>query len=188
MTPATPRSKRDAGFSSTEALVVLVLAVTLAAFTAGAFRSATDTVQGDADLRVLYGEIKNARELAINQRRAFELQFVPPNQVRAVRREIPSGTTLVSRAFLEHNTIFMLFGGLPDTPDNFGRSTPVDFGGAGAVMFTADGMLTDAGGTPVNGTIFVGQPGKPLTARAVTIFGPTAMIRTYRWNGSAWTR
>jgi hypothetical protein len=49
-------------------------------------------------------------------------------------------------------------------------------------------MLTDPAGNPVNGSIFIGQPGKPLTSRALTVFGPTATIRSYRWNGSAWRR
>jgi prepilin-type N-terminal cleavage/methylation domain-containing protein len=35
-------------------------------------------------------------------------------------------------------------------------------------------------------TIFIGQPTRPLTARALTIFGPTARLRGYRWNGATW--
>jgi hypothetical protein len=89
---------------------------------------------------------------------------------------------------LEHNTRFMLFDGQPDTPDGFGRPGAVSFSGAATVMFTADGMLTDAAGNPVNGSIFLGQAGRPLTARAITVFGPTATIRTYRWNGTQWRR
>ena len=43
-------------------------------------------------------------------------------------------------------------------------------------------------GLPVNAEPVIGQANKPLTARAVTVFGPTAMVRTYRWNGAAWKR
>lgn len=184
--PTSPPS--DAGFSATEMLIVATMCVTLAAFSGGVFGAATATIQGDADMRVMYGQIKLARETAINQRRAVEVQFVSPNQIRIVRRNIPTGTTLISSAFLEHHTIFTLFSGIPDTPDGFGRGNAVDFGAATAMMFTADGMFTDAAGTPVNGSVFMGQLNKPLTARAVTVFGPTAMVRTYRWNGAAWKR
>jgi hypothetical protein len=83
---------------------------------------------------------------------------------------------------------FLLFAGQPDTPDAFGRNSATDFGGAPLVMFTADGMLTDANGNAANGSVFLGKPGSPITARAVTVFGPTATIRTYRWNGAQWRR
>ncbi len=53
-------------------------------------------------------------------------------------------------------------------------------------MFTADGTLTDQSGNSVNGTVFLGQAGTPMTARALTVFGPTATLRSYRWNGSSW--
>ena len=39
-------------------------------------------------------------------------------------------------------------------------------------MFTADGLFVDQAGNLVNGSIFIGQLGKPLSARAVTVFAP----------------
>jgi hypothetical protein len=108
--------------------------------------------------------------------------------IQTVRRDLPAGTSAISTAALEHHAIFMTFAAQGDTPDGFGNATPTSFTAAGAVMFTSDGMFTDANGNPVNGSIFIGQPNKPMTARALTIFGPTASIRTFRWNGSAWRR
>lgn len=180
--------RSDAGFSATELLIVATMCVTLAAITSGTFVSATSTVQGNADMQVVQGQIKLARETAINQRRSVEIRFVAPNQIQVVRRNIPAGTTTLSTAFLEHQATFRVFPTVPDTPDGFGKASATDFGGVAAMMFTADGMFTDATGTPVNGTVFIGQANKPLTARAVTVFGPTAMIRAYRWNGAAWKR
>ena len=186
--PLPPARASEAGFSATELLIVATMCVTLAAITAGAFGSATSSVQGDADMQVIQAQIKLARETAINQRRAVEIRFVAPNQIQVVRRNIPAGTTTLSTAFLEHHAAFRVFPTVPDTPDGFGKASATDFGGVAAMMFTADGMFTDAAGTPVNGTVFIGQMNKPLTARAVTVFGPTAMIRAYRWNGTAWRR
>jgi hypothetical protein len=139
-------------------------------------------------MRVLYWQLKLGRETAINQRRGIEVRFQGGNTVQLVRREIPVGETIISTATLEHRAQFLLFPAQPDTPDNFGRPQAVWFGGAASVRFTADGMLTDGAGNPVNGTVFLGQPGRPLTSRAITIFGATATIRSYRWNGSAWRR
>ena len=74
-----------------------------------------------------------------------------------------------------------------NTPDGFGRASATDFGGAAAVMFTSDGMFTDQTGNPINGSVFLGQPSRPMTSRALTVFGPTARIRVYRWNGTQWS-
>jgi Tfp pilus assembly protein FimT len=182
---SNPRD-RSAGFGLTSTLVVLAIAGVILAISVGFFRNAADSIQGDADMQTIYGQLKVARETAINQRRSVEVQFTAPNTVTLLRHNIPNGTTVISSAVMEHNAQFLLFAGLPDTPDGFGRATAVDLSGATTVMFTADGMFTDQNGQPVNASIFIGQAGHTLTARAMTVFGATAQIRTYRWNGSAW--
>ena len=188
MAPHPSRRLDQAGFTLVEALVFMAIGSVMMAVFVGVLPRATTTVQADADLRIVHSQLKLARELAINQRRAVQLQFTPPNQLAIVRRESDGALSVLSTAYLEHNSQFFLFPNQPDTPDGFGNKESVYFGGATAVMFTADGMLTDAAGSPINGSVFLGQPGKPLSASAVTIFGPTAMIRLYRWNGTAWRR
>jgi prepilin-type N-terminal cleavage/methylation domain-containing protein len=181
------RSK-DAGFTAAELLVVLALSGSVLAIAFGFFQSARATFQGDSDMRVVEWQLKLARETAINQRRAVEIRFTSPNLITVVRRNIGAGpaTTVISTIYLEHNMHFMQFPGIPDTPDAFGATAPIAFGGAATIMFTADGMFTDGGGNPINGTVFIGQPGKAATARALTVFGPTARIRGFRWNGTQW--
>jgi hypothetical protein len=183
------RRTTETGYSLIEVLCVVVLAVTTMGIAAGYYPQAAAAIQGDANMRIVNWQLKLARETAINERRDVEVQFVAPNTIRIVRHDIPNGTTVLYTAVLENRTQFLLFPGQPDTPDGFGRNQAVWFGaGVGAVMFTADGMLTDAAGNPVNGSIFLGQVGKPMTARALTVFGPTATLRSYRWNGSSWRR
>lgn len=184
--PRPAARDREAGIGFTELIIVLALAGTVIAMGVPWFRAAAATVQGDADLRILEWQIKLAREMAINQRRAIQVSFTAPNLITVTRLNIPGGTTVLSTGYLEHSARFMLFAGQIDTPDGFGRTNAVDFSGAATVMFTSDGMFTDAAGNPINGTVFIGQPGRSATSRALTIFGPTARIRTYRWNGSAW--
>jgi prepilin-type N-terminal cleavage/methylation domain-containing protein len=180
------RAGSDRGFSLIEMMTVLAITSVISGMVIGAFSLYSQTVQGDADMRVVEWQLKLARETAINQRRAIQIQFTNPNLITLVRQDLPAGTTTISSAYLQHNTQFMQFVGQPDTPDAFGNTAPIAFGPAPVVLFTADGMLTDTAGNPVNGTIFLGEPGKPMTARALTIFGATARIRTYRWNGGAW--
>ena len=83
-----------------------------------------------------------------------------------MRHDLPNGTTLVSTAVLEHRTAFLLFQGMGDTPDGFGNQTAIAFGNAQQVMFTADGLFVDQAGNLVNGSIFIGELNKPLSARA----------------------
>jgi prepilin-type N-terminal cleavage/methylation domain-containing protein len=179
-------NSKQAGFALPEILVVLALMAVIMGIGIGNFSNEMATVQGDADMNIVYWQLKLAREVAINQRRSVAVVFTPPNFISLVRQNFPNGTTVVATAVLEHKAKFMLFNGMPDTPDAFGNQTAVDFGGAQQVMFTADGLFVDQAGNPVNGSIFIGQENKPLSARAITVFAATAGIRTYRWSGSAW--
>lgn len=181
-----PGAGHDDGFTLLELLAVIVVAVSVLSITLGGFSLALDTVRGDASMNKVLWQLKLAREAAINQRRSIEVRFEPPNFLSVVRRNIPNGETVISTAVLEHRTNFLRFPDLPDTPDGFGADAAIDFGGAAAIMFNAEGQLVDQGGNIVNGSIFIGRPAAPLTARALTVFGPTSTIRTYRWNGSEW--
>lgn len=186
MVPETSPRRGEAGFSLPEILTIVALVGVLFAISIIAFQAAATTIQGDSNLRILERQLKLARDTAVAQRRSVEVQFVPPNQLFVIRRDLPAGTTLLQSAVFENNTTFMRFAGVPDTPDGFGGAGAINLGGAPTVMFTADGMFVDAAGTPVNGTIYIGQAGKNVTQRAVTVFGSAARIRTYRWNGSQW--
>jgi hypothetical protein len=171
-----------------EVLIVFLLMSSVLGIGLGGFTTALNTVRGDASMNIVLWQLKLARETAINQRRSVDVNFTPPNFISVVRRNIPNGTTVVSTAVLEHRSQFYFFPTIPDTPDAFGRTAPVDFNGAATVLFNAEGQTTDPAGNIINGTVFIGKVGEPLTARALTVFGPTAAIRTYRWNGSAWRR
>ena len=183
---AGSRPRDDGGFSLMELLIVCLMATTVAAISAGFFRSVKASVTGNANMRKVESLLKLARETAINERRAIQITFTMPNRIRLTRLNLPVGTTQVAEGYLEGNMTFMLFANLPDTPDGFGRNSPIDFGAAAQILFTTEGTLTDQAGNTINGSIYLGQSGTPMTARAMTIFGPTATIRTYRWNGSAW--
>lgn len=180
-------SKHDeAGFSLAELLTIIAIGSVLFGITIIAFQAAATTLQGDANLRIVERQMKLARDTAVAQRRSVEVQFVAPNQLFVIRRDLPAGTTLLQSAVLEHNTTFIRFPGIPDTPDAFGGAAALNLGGAATVMFTSDGMFVDAAGTPVNATVYIGQAGNPVSQRAITVFGSTARVRTHRWNGSQW--
>ena len=43
----------------------------------------------------------------------------------------------------------------------------------------------DSNGDLLNGTLFLGIPGSRNSARAITVFGMTALMRAWRWDGGA---
>jgi prepilin-type N-terminal cleavage/methylation domain-containing protein len=177
-----------AGFSLIEVLLVVSLGAVLTGMTLFAFQVAQRQIQGDANLRLLTGQLETAREQAVTQRRSVEIRFVGTNEIATFRREVPAGVTPLARVFFEGNARYTMWSGVPDTPDGFGNAAAVDFGTAAVTMFGPDGMFVDAAGVPVNGTVFLGTPDRTETARAVTVFGATGRVRGYRWNGSQWVR
>lgn len=54
------------------------------------------------------------------------------------------------------------------------------------MKFTTNGALIDGNNSTVNGTVFLGIPGKNQTARAITILGATGRVRQYHWDGNQW--
>ncbi|MDQ3069104.1 MAG: hypothetical protein M3R55_05175 [Acidobacteriota bacterium] len=177
---------REEGFSLPEILIIVAIIGILFGITIIAFQAAATTIQGDSNLRIIEGQLKLARDTAIQQRRGVQVLLVAPNIIRVIRQDVPNGTTLLSSAVLENNSTFVDFANVPDSPDTFGAGSVFNPDDALGFLFTADGMFTNNAGNPVNATIFVGQAGKEITARAATVFGSTARIRTYRWNGSQW--
>ena len=150
------------------------------------FGSARQSFKGDGVMRVVRAQLNTARELSISQRRTMQLQFPAQNVLQVVRQDVPGGNTVVGAVLFESGAQYVLMPGLPDTPDGFGHTKAVDFGSATTVMFSSDGRLVDQTGKPVNGTIFVGLPNEPLSARAITVLGATGRVRAYRWTGLKW--
>jgi len=185
----SPRAGQS-GFSLVEILVVLAIGGVLAGVTLLSFAAVNRTLQGDAAMRLVIGQLHVARETALTQRRDIEIRFIPPNRIDILRQEIPAaaGQTLLAQMFLESGTRFTTFPGVPDTPDAFGNANPVTFGAANRLRFTPDGQFVDELGIPVNGTVFLGVVGERGTARAVTVFGATARMRSWRWSGAAWEK
>ena len=51
--------------------------------------SAQPWLKGDGAMRVVLGQMRMARELAITQRRYIRLTFVDPNTIQLIREEVP---------------------------------------------------------------------------------------------------
>jgi hypothetical protein len=88
---------------------------------------------------------------------------------------------------LENRMEFRKQPGVPDTPDGFGNAAAVAFGISPTRMFTSEGTFVDANGDVLNGTLFLSIAGEKNSARAITVFGTTGLLRVWRWDGQKWT-
>ena len=187
MAPSGPR--HAGGFSLIELMIVVAVIAVLAGIsipvTAGMISRARAAGAG----AVAATWIESARNRAVAERRNFHVTFNQVNNRVRIDREEPDDTlTLIADYPFEEGLRFLKFSGSPDTPDRFGNASKVDIDGTAPYMFTSDGSFMDANGDPVNGTIFLGKPNQPETGRAITIFGATGLIRTWKLGATSWTQ
>jgi Tfp pilus assembly protein FimT len=180
------RSQR--GFSLVDTMVTLSVMGIVGSMATMHIGTVRRSMQGDGAMRTVMTQLNTAREMAITQRRNMEIKFVGNNWLQIVRNEVPSGSTLLTAVAFESNAQYALVSGIADTPDGFGNSSAISFGTAVKIMFGPNGTLIDNTGAPVNGTVFLSIANVPESLRAVTVLGATGRVRSYRWNGNAWTR
>lgn len=184
------RWRRQDGYTVIDLMVAVTITGILASMAVMQVGNARQGMVGDGAMRVVMGQLNLAREQAVAHRRFVQVTFVGTNGLRLTRIELPAGapaTDLGTTSF-EGGVQYSLMASIPDTPDAFGNSEAIKFGSAQSLRFATDGSLVDSGGTPVNGTVFLAQPNRPLSFRAVTVLGTTGRVRGYRWNGRAWVR
>jgi prepilin-type N-terminal cleavage/methylation domain-containing protein len=183
---------QERGFTLVETMIVVALAGILAAVGIGISSTTVRMSKGEAGAAQLDGFLKRHREMALARRRDIEIHFDAPDTVRSVMRwgigDADPDPQPLETLRLEGGIEFLVFDGMPDTPNAFGNGVPVTLGGAEPVMFASEGMFMDVAGNPVNATISLGVEDDPLSAAAVTILGTTATVERWRWNGSSWTR
>lgn len=175
-------------------MVVAIIAV-MGGVALGVTGNMIRTAKGQSGAQQLAGFLKRTRELAVSRRRNIEVAFTAPNIVATQQRGVPNppaatpAPTPLETLRLEGRVEFRTFG-TGDTPDLFAGATPpaINVGAALPVLFTSEGQFVDANGDPVNATLFLGVPSQVSTANALTILGTTALIRTWRWDGSKWVQ
>jgi prepilin-type N-terminal cleavage/methylation domain-containing protein len=176
----------ERGFTLLEIMLVVAIMGTLFAMAIGVSPSFLRQARAEAGITQAIETMRTAREVAISQRRNVELRFNGTNVIQSVRQNIPNGTTVLRGIQFENRVQFLLVTGVPDTPDAFGRTAAVAFGPSPTRMFTSEGTLVDQNGDVLNGTLFLAIPGDPTSARAITVFGTTGLMRLWRWDGRRW--
>ena len=194
------------GFTLVEMLLVVAIMGAVGAMSAMITPGFLRHQKAEAGVQQALEVLRTARETAISKRRNVRLVFTSPNIVKIVQENIctpmpctdaaaatflasAAGTTTLRTVQLESKMEFVR----PiaaDTLDKF-ATTPVQagavaFGATPTRTFTSQGTLVDANGDILNGTLFMAIPNQANSARAITIFGTTALLRSWRWDGSKW--
>ena len=184
--------ERQRGFSLLEALVAISIIMIISGMAIINFSSVIPNHKANSAMDQVLSQLRSARARAISHRCEVQIQFVGANQLRISElwlKGVPPPPTTVS---FEGGATFMVFTGLPDIPApyNFGNSGPIFFGGGSTpppiMKFTTNGSFIDGGNSLLNGTVFLGIPGNPRTARAVSILGATGRVRQYHYDGTQW--
>ena len=189
---------RQTGFSMLEVTMVMAISLIILAMSVIKLQPLWQQVQANSALQQIKETLREGRELAISQRRTIVVQFSGGNTIKFFQVTEPANTVSTTPYLtlpLPGLAQFLTFTGEIDTPDGYGIPTTggIEFGGSPGtptvgVEFQSDGTFTDGNGNPINGTIFLGLPNVPTSARAVTILGNTGRIKPYHYTGSVWNQ
>lgn len=187
-------AKSERGFSMIELMIALTIILIVSAIAITKLTPNMQQARVDAAMREVIATFRQAREIAIANRRYVQITFPANNQIQVQQMNtLTPGAgvvnTVISTVTLAPPLVFNL-DGMPDTPDAYGNGGAIVFEGVvngpvGGMLFQSDGEFLD-GATflPINGSIFMGMPGQQSTARAVTILGTTGRVRGWKSNGN----
>src|SRR4051812_40596879 len=130
------RPAAESGYSVIEMMFALGLIALLSSMALFQTNTLKPALKGDGAMRVLLGQLNQARESAITQRRYVRVVLTAPNLVQIVREDTTTTTTSLSTIAIEGGVQFVLVSGLPDTPDQFGNSNAIAFGSVTNVKFS----------------------------------------------------
>jgi type II secretory pathway pseudopilin PulG len=195
-------ARQESGFSLIEICVVIGLMMILSVMAIIGMQPALQNAKYDAAMRQLVTQLRQAREYAIANRRYVQITFpttggrpqVVMTQMNTLTPGAGAVNPVISTVTIEGPGTYLVYGGLPDTPDAFGNGGPIYFEGliggpVGGMLFQSDGELVD-GLTflPINGSVFMSTAGQPTTARAATVLGTTGRIRGWKSSGASWAQ
>jgi Tfp pilus assembly protein FimT len=180
----------ERGFSTIELLIVVLVLMTVSAMAIVQLAPTVQQQQANAAMIEIASELRQAREIAMTERRDIQVSFPSNNQITLTRMNLPAGQAVIATMPIQAPAVFMLNPGTPDTPDAFGNAGAIEFGnvvgGPPTMLFQSDGTFVDTGGNILNGTVFISIPNSPTATRAVTVVGATGRIRMYKANPTGW--
>jgi type II secretory pathway pseudopilin PulG len=184
--------RSEAGFNIVELAFTLAIICVVVVVVFEAYANAYPAFRATSSMQLLQAQLRQAREVSIDQRRSVQVTFQGTSELVAVIVGIngASNTTLYDY-FLPEGLKYVVLSGVPDTPDGYGNSYAVNYACPSntlpcTITFQSDGSVQDGSSGSANGSIFIGITGQIQTARAVTVLSATGRMRAWSYNGSAW--
>jgi type II secretory pathway pseudopilin PulG len=195
------------GFSTVEMLIVVAVTVIIAVMAVLQLQPTLANARADDAMKEVVDQLRQAREYSIANRVYVQVTFpvvvvagatqyrVQMTELNAAPYGLGGANVVLSTVPIEGPMTYYIDPTLPDTPDAYGDTAPIEFEGISGgpvtgMAFQSDGEFVDAGTfLPINGTVFMGVKGQTPMSRAVTVLGTTGRVRG--WKGpstSGWVQ
>lgn len=181
------------GFSMVEVIIVIAIVLIISAGALIQFVPVVKSARAENALQATLGQVRNARGLAIDQRRKYRLSFLAPRTIQLDQMVVDPATGVqsflfVSSLVLPQDIQFIAITGIPASgsgtpPDSLPTTGAaidfsLDYGGGGTqIVFQPDGRALDAAGRLNNGVVYVARSGELMSSRAVSILGATGRVK-----------
>src|SRR5581483_11643268 len=117
-------SSSSRGFSLIEMIIVVCIALIAAAIGFITMRPVLKNSRADVAYQVTLAQLRNARNLAVTNRKTYRVVFTAPNRITTTRLDAGVPTTVVADVLLPMEVSFNALAGIPNTnattPDNMG--------------------------------------------------------------------
>ena len=183
------KQRKQTGFSILELVAVIGITAVVATVAMPRIEGALRESRVQTALVSVVGEMRRARQLAMDQRRTHTVTFTSPRTLTVTRVETGGNPNVqVSQITLPSDVSFAR-NSISSEPDGFSSSGAFTFCGSGGTFnFNPQGAGVDASSNLCNGIVYLGIPGRLETTRAVTLFGSTGRSKGFRYakSGGAW--
>ncbi|HYR41608.1 MAG TPA: type II secretion system protein [Terriglobia bacterium] len=177
---------RNSGYSLIEMMAVCLLVSIGSRVAMTQIKGSMNLIDADIAANTVSSQIQYARQMAIDERRNMQIDFLGTNEIKITRQDSGGGTTVMSDVTLPVGYSFALPTSFSnDTPEGFGNSSAVYFNAGTSGLFLADGTFVSAVNVLTSGTVFTKGAGNQ-TARAVTLTAATGRVKTYWIVGANW--
>ena len=179
----------ESGFTILELLAAIAIVAVVATVAMPRIEGALRESRVQTALVSVVGEMRRARQLAMDRRRTHTVTFTSPRSLTVTRIETGGNPNVQVSLITLPSDVSFTRNSITSEPDDFSSSGAVAFCGSGSSFnFNPQGTGVDASSNLCNGVAYLGIPGRLETTRAVTLFGSTGRSKGFRYtpSGGAW--
>ncbi len=177
----------ELGFSLVEMAVVVVITLIMTAMALFQIMPSMQKAKADAGFEIVLGQIRRARQRAMDERRTYRVSLVAPRTLQVHRADVDGGGNqifvLTDTFTLPVDLQFTTVAGFPSSyPDGFGTGNAIDFGvdyggGQTQLFFQPDGTVLDSASRLNSGVVYIARPADLMSGRAVSVWGATGRVK-----------